>query len=50
MNLAKGDVTKVKQVIELTAEECLLNLKYEAEKALINQKREDIIKRRSKTK
>jgi hypothetical protein len=50
MMLAKDDITKVKAITELTAEECLLNLKFEAEKAVINQRRQEIIEARSKRK
>ena len=48
MMLAKDDITKVDEISKLPAHECLLNLKFEAEKAVINQRRQEIIEARSK--
>lgn len=50
MMLAKDDITKAKEVTELPAVECLLNLKFEAERAMINQRRQDIIEAKNKRK
>jgi len=50
MMLAKDDITKIKEITEMTAVECFLNLKFEADKASINQRRQEIIEARSKRK
>jgi len=48
MLLAKDDITKLEAVTEMCAIDCLLNLKFESDKAVINKKRQDIIEAKNK--
>ena len=48
MMLAGDDITKVNEVLEQPIEEVLLFIKYQSDKAIINQKRQDILEAKSK--
>ena len=48
--LAGGDILKINQVIELPVSEVILKLRYEADKAVINKRRVDIMYQETKAK